>query len=56
VNNKVEFTGPEKGAIYSHGTFIYLLDAQGKVLTLLPPILHADRVAKIVQGYLAPKD
>jgi hypothetical protein len=26
------------------------------VLTLLPPILHADRVAEIVQGYLKPKD
>jgi len=56
VESKVEYTDPEKGAIYSHGSFIYLLDSQGEVLTLLPPILHADRMVEIIRGYLVPKE
>jgi protein SCO1 len=56
IESKVEYTDPEKGAIYSHGSFIYLLDAQGEVLTLLPPILHTDRMVEIVRGYLVPKE
>ncbi len=56
VESKVEYTDPDKGAIYSHGSFIFLLDAQGEVLTLLPPILHTDRVVDIVRGYLVPKE
>jgi len=56
VESKVEYTDPDKGAIYSHGSFIYLLDAQGEVLTLLPPILHTDRMVEIVRGYLVPKE
>lgn len=56
VESKVEYTDPDKGAIYSHGSFIYLLDAQGKVLTLLPPVLHTDRMVEIAQGYLTAAD
>ncbi|SLN42493.1 SCO1/SenC [Roseovarius litorisediminis] len=42
---------PEYGPIYAHGSHIYLLDGQGKVLTLLPPILPATQVADIVARY-----
>ena len=38
--------------IYAHGSFIYLLDGQGQVLTLLPPILGLERMAEILRGYL----
>lgn len=38
--------------IYAHGSFIYLIGADGKVLTLLPPILGPDRMADILKGYL----
>jgi len=56
VEKALEFVDPERGPIYSHGSFVYLLDDQGEVLTLLPPVLHAERVASIVLGYLNPKD
>lgn len=45
------FDDPEYGAVYSHGSHVYLLNAAGKVLTLLPPILDAARVSQIVANY-----
>ncbi len=45
------FTDPELGAIFSHGTFIYVLDGTGRFLTALPPILPTDRLTEIVAGY-----
>lgn len=51
IEHKVVFTDPEQGDIFAHGSHIYLLDAKGKFLTLLPPILSADRVVEIVQKY-----
>lgn len=42
---------PEYGPIYAHGSYIYLLDPIGKVLTLLPPVLPPDQVAEIVERY-----
>lgn len=42
----------EGNPIYAHGSFIYLLDGDGKVLTLLPPILGPERMAEILTGYL----
>ncbi|MEM7211152.1 MAG: SCO family protein [Pseudomonadota bacterium] len=38
--------------IYAHGSFIYLLDGEGQVMTLLPPILGPERMAEILRGYL----
>ncbi|GFE51231.1 copper-binding protein [Roseobacter cerasinus] len=49
------FEDPEYGWIYSHGSFVHLLDGEGEMLTLLPPVLDADRTADIVRGYLAPR-
>jgi protein SCO1/2 len=51
VENKVVFTDPELGDIFAHGSHLYLLDAKGKFLTLLPPILSAERIAELVQKY-----
>lgn len=51
IEHKVVFTDPEHGDVFAHGSHIYLLDAKGKFLTLLPPILSADRVVQIVQKY-----
>ena len=45
------FTDPEFGPVYAHGSFIYLLDKHGKVLTLLPPILPPEALADIVKKY-----
>lgn len=38
--------------IYSHGSFIYLIGPDGKLQTLLPPILGPEAMAKIVKRYL----
>lgn len=42
------FVDPFYGPVFAHGSFIYLLDADGEVLTMLPPILPADHLAQIV--------
>ncbi|MEL7279775.1 MAG: SCO family protein [Pseudomonadota bacterium] len=51
VSFELLFVDPEYGPIYSHGAHVYLLDPDGKVLTLLPPILPADQVVAIVKRY-----
>lgn len=51
VESELIFTDPEYGDVFAHGSHIYLLDGAGKVLTLLPPILDADRVTDIVANY-----
>lgn len=48
------FQDPEYGWIYSHTGFIHLLDKEGKVLTLLPPVLGADQLSNIVKNYVTP--
>ncbi|WP_300036322.1 SCO family protein [uncultured Roseobacter sp.] len=47
------FQDPEYGWIYSHGSFVHLLDAQGDMLTLLPPVLSVGETARILRGYLS---
>ncbi|MBY4892989.1 SCO family protein [Rhodobacteraceae bacterium N5(2021)] len=46
------FVDPFYGTVFSHGSFIYLLDGNGTVLTLLPPVLGPEMMAQIVSGYL----
>lgn len=41
-----------EGPIFSHGSFVYLLDDEGRFLTLLPPVLGPDRMAEIAARYL----
>ncbi len=48
------FDDPEYGPIYAHGSFVYLLDADGTVLSLLPPILSVEQAADIVRAKIAP--
>ena len=54
VEHELAYTDPEHGPVYAHGSLIYLLDAEGAVLTLLPPVLGADQITGIVQTYLDP--
>ncbi|HMQ94478.1 MAG TPA: SCO family protein [Amaricoccus sp.] len=46
------FEDPAGRPVFAHGSFVYLLDASGTVLTLMPPVLGIDRMAEIVEGYL----
>lgn len=41
-----------EGPIYAHGSFLYLMSAEGEPLSLMPPILGAERMAEIAAGYL----
>lgn len=43
---------PDGHPIYAHGSFVYLMDAEGGFLTLMPPVLGAERMAEIAAGYL----
>ena len=43
---------PDGTPIYAHGSFIYLLDGSGKVLTVLPPILGENRMAEVIRKYI----
>lgn len=54
VEIKPLFQDPEYGWIYAHGSFIHLLDGEGNVLTLIPPILGVDRISDIARTYLKP--
>lgn len=38
--------------IFAHGSFVYLLGRDGKVVSLLPPILSAEQMAAIIRPYL----
>ena len=52
VEKEELFYDPEYGPVFAHGSFIYLLDGAGEVLTLLPPILTPEEVARIVAAHL----
>lgn len=48
------FEDPEYGWIYSHGSFVHLLDGNGETLTLLPPILDVKQATGIARNYVTP--
>ena len=52
VEKEFLFDDPEYGPVYSHGSFIYLLDGDGKTLTLIPPILSDEEIVNIISGYI----
>jgi protein SCO1/2 len=52
VERKLMFEDPELGPIYAHGSHIYLLDPEGAVLTLIPPVVTPERGAEIVMKYV----
>jgi protein SCO1 len=51
IDSSLVFEDPVYGAVYAHGSFLYLLDAQGGFLTVIPPILTTDRVIDLIAGY-----
>lgn len=52
VEIELLFKDPLEGDIFAHGSFIYLLDAQGELLTLIPPVVSNDQARDIVLPYL----
>lgn len=52
VEREEIFFDPEYGPVFSHGSFLYLLDGEGDLLTLVPPILSADQASAIIGKYL----
>jgi len=38
--------------VYAHGSFIYLVGADGEVKTFMPPILSPERIAELMRKYL----
>ncbi|RMF39777.1 MAG: SCO family protein [Alphaproteobacteria bacterium] len=52
VERKLVFTDPLAGAVYAHGSFVYLLDARGTVQAVLPPILSAERMVEIMAAHM----
>lgn len=51
VESKVVFEDPELGPVFAHGSFIYLLDGAGRLLTLIAPIADPESGAAIVAKY-----
>ncbi|MGR3715537.1 MAG: SCO family protein, partial [Thermohalobaculum sp.] len=43
---------PEGGAIFAHGSFIYLFGGDGAIKSLLPPNLPPERLAELMRKYL----
>ncbi len=52
VKKQFLFDHLEEGPIYTHGSFIYLLDGDGRFQTLFPPIMSAKQVATVTAGYV----
>lgn len=51
IESAVVFEDPVLGPVYAHGGFLYLLDARGGFLTVIPPILSTDRAIDIIATY-----
>lgn len=53
ISRKFIFDHPEEGAVYTHGSMIYLLAPNGEFKTLFPPITSPVRIAELVSAYIA---
>ena len=51
VDSSLVFDDPFYGPVYAHGSFLYLLDAKGGLITVIPPILSTDRVIDLIETY-----
>ncbi|MEM8699827.1 MAG: SCO family protein, partial [Pseudomonadota bacterium] len=51
VNLEEVAEDPTGAPIYAHGSFIYVIGRDGKVATMLPPILGPERIAEVAMGY-----
>ncbi len=38
--------------LFSHGTFIYLMGPDGRLLSVLPPVMDPETMATVIQRYL----
>lgn len=52
VERELAYVDPEYGPVFTHGSFVYLLDERGEVLTLFPPVLDPGRVVELARKYL----
>ena len=55
VEHELAYVDIADGPIYTHGSLIYLMDAEGEVLTLIPPVLDDHTATQIALKYLRPK-
>ncbi len=53
LEKKFLFEHVDEGAVYSHGSFIYLLGPDGAFKTLFAPVISPVRIAEISAGYIA---
>lgn len=51
IDSSLVFKDPFYGPVYAHGSFLYLLDAKGGFVTVIPPILSTDRVVELIATY-----
>lgn len=51
VEVKEVATLPDGSPVYAHGSFVYLITG-GRVAAVLPPILSAERMARIIRSHL----
>jgi protein SCO1/2 len=49
------FESPGYREIYAHGSFVHLADAEGELLTLLPPVLDVGQMVSVARGYPDPQ-
>lgn len=52
VETEELFRDPAGNPVYAHGSLVYLLDGEGTLMTVLPPILPAAEIARIAATYL----
>lgn len=51
VNLEVVAHDPTGAPIYAHGSFVYLIGADGELKTMVPPILGPERIAELARKY-----
>lgn len=52
VSSEKIFDDPEGNPVYAHGGFIYFVGGDGKVRTIMPPILGPERMAELMTSYM----
>jgi protein SCO1/2 len=52
IEKEFLFEDPEYGPVYAHGSFLYLMDGAGAVLTIIPPVLSDEEIVTIISNYI----
>lgn len=52
VESKQVSVDPEGRPVFAHGSYIYLMDPDGKLATIIPPILGDEQIAGIIRRYV----